>query len=452
MAKNLLTSPLLAESTMQEVSSPEQSINQYRMLGSIYEPGLVREMLSTNPTIQLGVLGLSAAMAQSQISLLKVNCKPEIYEFVYDMLFKSLNTRFQQVFLSSLDALFYGVAPAEISMAFKYGKWWITDIAARPVSGFDLYYISKKPGEWWINGQYRWYDSTGALKTVQCGAPWEENKALIFWPVFGPGLLGRSLLRPVVNEHLEKCEIRRLRGAALRKVLFGTPILHARKRDVEESELDEKDVEKSKRALAMAATGNAACLYIPDDFETPNILYADSNGISKSIEAENAIDIQILMSLGSASIARGLLSGYGSQGAGENDQILQDNIRNYYFQWFAQAFQPLIDYIVDLNFGPQEFYPELSIVSPSPMTIPQLSRTLVQLVNSGLIKPTKDDEDILRRLCRMPENSGNDSSPPVGNNNSGPLGITGHYNSNTGIDSREDRDLAYQDSKAEGQL
>lgn len=446
--KNLKTSPLVSNSTSIEINSINQSVNQYQMLGSIYEPGMIDEMLATNPTIQLGVLGLSSSMSQSQISLLKVNCKDEIYEFVKDMLFKSLNTRFQQVFLNSLNALFYGVAPAEVSLDYKYGHWVITDISPRPVRGFDLYYIKKNPGEWWINGRYQWYSSDGALKSVECGAPWEPDKALIYWPVFGPGLLGKSLLRPIVNEHLEKCQIRKLRGAALRKVLFGTPILHARKRDEQEADLNPQDIEQAKHAVATAATGNSACLYLSDAFDTPNILYADSNGIAKSIEAENAIDIQILMSLGSASIARGLLSGYGSQGAGENDQILQDNIRSYYFQWFAESFQPLIDYIVDLNFGPQEYYPELSVTSPSAMTIPQLSRTLVQLTSAGLIRPTEDDEALLRRLCRLPERSESsvNLSNEEGKNNSEikPLGITGHYNPNTGIDSREERDEYYK--------
>jgi hypothetical protein len=448
MGKELKTSPLVSNSTVIEINSINQSVNQYQMLGNIYAPGLVDEMLATNPTIQLGVLGLSAAMAQSQISLLKVNCKDEIYNFVYEMLFKSLNTRFQQVFLDSLNALFYGVAPAEISMDFKYGHWVITDIAARQVRGFDLYYLKKNPGEWWINGKYQWYDAQGSLKTVECGAPWEPEKATVFWPVFGPGLLGKSLLRPIVNEHLEKCQIRRLRGAALRKVLFGTPILHARKRDEQENALNPQDIEEAKHAVATAATGNSACLYLSDSFDEPKILYADSNGISKSIEAENAIDIQILMSLGSASIARGLLSGYGSQGAGENDQILQDNIRSFYFQWFAQAFQPLIDYIVDLNFGPQEYYPELSIVSPSAMTIPQLSRTLVQLVSAGLIQPTKQDEELLRRLCRLPEVNSELLSPENKPKDIKPLGITGHYDPVAG-DTREERDIYYEETKSE---
>lgn len=446
--KELKTSPILAENTWMEIASPRQSVNQYSMLGNIYEQGLIEDMLTTNPTVQLGVLGLSSAMAQAQISLSKVNCKSEIYDFVFNMLFKSLNTRFQQVFLDSLNALFYGVQPFEVSMDFKFGHWVITDLSARPVRGFNLYTIKKNPGEFWINGTYQWYAADGGIKTVECGAPWEPDKALIFWPVFGQGLLGKSLLRPIVNEHLEKCQIRKLRGAALRKVLFGTPILHARKRDQDEDQLNPKEVDAAKMAVASAATGNSACLYLSDAFDTPNILYADSNGIAKSIEAENAIDIQILMSLGSASIARGLLSGYGSQGAGENDQILQDNIRSFYFQWFAEAFQSLIDYIVDLNFGPQEYYPELSIVSPSAMTTPQLSRTLVQLVSAGLIQPTKDDEAVLRRLCRMPEQSSNliaktnEAKPHV-------LGITGHYDSATGTDTREDRDIYYQDSVSE---
>lgn len=265
----------------------------------------------------------------------------------------------------------------------------------------------------------------------------------MWWPVFGGGLLGRSLLRPIVNEHLEKQQIRKLRGAALSKVLFGTPILHARERREDEGELSIDEVKAAQSALARAATGNANCLYLPDAFDKPDVLYAQTDGLAKSIEAENALDIQILMSLGSSHLARGLLSGYGSQGAGENDQQLQDAIRTYYFSWFAEQMQPLIDYIVDLNFGPQKHYPELSIVSPSVMTIPQLSRTLAQLVGAGLYRPCDKDEEILRRLCRMPDQTGNLINQDKAATDDG-MGIKGHYDPN-GLDTRTDRDVLYQE-------
>lgn len=447
MTFDLKTPPEISGNSSNEYSSLAQNVNFHQMLGSVYEPGLIDTMLTTNPTIQLGWLGLSAAMSQAQVSLKQVGAKDEIYNFVYEMLFRRLETRFQQVFLNALQALLYGVAPAEVSLAFRGGHWVFKDITARPVRGFDLYNIRKEPGEWWINGRYSWYSTNGALKTVKCGGPNDKDSAIFWWPVFGEGLLGRSLLRPIVNEHLEKCEIRRLRGAALRKVLFGTPVLRARERRTDESELGDADIQSAKRSVAMAATGNSACLYLPDGFEKLEILYSGSDGLAKSVEAENAIDIQILMALGSSHIARGLLSGYGSQGAGENDQMLQDSIRRYFFQWFAQAFQPLIDWIIDINFGYQAHYPELEVVSPSVMTIPQLSRTLTQLVNSGLLRPCEEDEEELRRLCRMPEQSGKLIKQETKDNPS-VLGISGHYDSITG-DTREGRDILYTEQKAE---
>lgn len=445
------TSAVIAETTSIELGGQTQSINQYRMLGSVYSPGLVDEMLAQSPTVQLGWLGLSAAMAQAQVALQPCGCKQEIFDFIDNMLFRRLETRFQQVFLTTLDALLYGVAPAEISLTWEYGHWIISDISSRPVRGFNLYSVTKESKNFWIHGQYQWFDRSGALKTVECGAPDEPDKALIWWPVFGGGILGKSLLRPIVDEHLNKNLIRKLRGNAISKSIFGVPVLHARTRGSEEDPLSVDEVKAAQMAVAKAATGNASCLYLSDAFDVPTTMYASTDGVAKSIEAENALDIQILMSLGSSHLARGLLSGYGSQGAEQGDMQLQDSIRQYYFSWFAEQFQQLIDYIVDINFGPQTRYPELSIVSPSMMTVPQLSRVLAQLSAAGLYRPCTADEDILRQLCRMPEQNGKLIKKPEDSTARGTdeLGIKGHYDEELGLDTREGRDVLYEENKVE---
>lgn len=449
--KTLKTSYLLHQSSSYETSDINQSINQYQMIGSIYERGVIDEMLATNPVIQLGVMGLTAAMSSAQISLSACGCKPEVYEFIDEMLFRSLDTRFQQVFLRALDALIYGVSAAELSIEYKYGRWVLKDISARPVSGFDLYNIKKDPKNFWIEGTYRWFDQKGALKSQDCGAPWETGKSLMAWFVYPSGsLLGRSILRPIVNEHKEKTLIRQLRGNAIPKSLYGTPVLHARKRDENEEPLREETVDQTAQALAVAATGRASCLYIPADFDAPDVLYAQDSGLQRSIEAENSLDIQILMALGSSAYARGVLTGFGSQGAAELDSDLQNSVRNLFFQWFSSEMQPLIDYFVDLNFGEQDRYPELVISSPSQMTTPQLSRTLVQLVSAGLYKPTTDDESKLRELLRMPQRTDESKllqTPNENVNNNAGLGITGHYSSV--IDTREGRDILYEETKVE---
>lgn len=156
------TPAALAETTSIEVGGITQSVNQYRMLGNVYSPGLIDEMLTTNPTIQLGWLGLSAAMAQAQVALVPCGCRPDVYELINEMLFKRLETRFQQVFLDTLQALLYGVAPAEVSIAWEYGHWIISDISARPARGFDLFNLKKQSRDWWITGRYSWITGSGA--------------------------------------------------------------------------------------------------------------------------------------------------------------------------------------------------------------------------------------------------------------------------------------------------
>ena len=443
------TPDTLAQAAMYETSGQNQQIGQRSMIGSIWEPGLVDQMLATSSPIALGWAGLSSQMGTAIISIDAKGASQEITEFIKEMLFNRLETRFQQVFINTLQALLYGVAPAEISLIYRFGRWEIADIAARPASGFDLYSIRKQ--SWWIEGTYRWIDSAGAVQSVECGAPWEDQKALMWWPVFGPGILGRSILRPVVDEWQVKCTIRKMRGNAISRTLYGLPILHARKRDDNEPDLNPDEIRAAQAALARASTGSAAALFIPDCFDLPEIKFSDSNAITAANALEDHCDLQTLMALGSSQIARGLLGGYASAGVSDADEHLADNIRAYYFQFFSQSMQQLIDFIIDLNFGPQLHYPELVVASPSVMSIPQLSRTMAQLIASGVIRPTVEDEEQIRKMGRLPNQTGNiianqHPNTPATDDDDG-QGIKGHYDSATGIDTRIDRDINYQEVK-----
>lgn len=408
--------------------------------GHYYTPGLADEVLTTDPAIATGWQGLLSVMGQAAIDITGDHVRADVVEYLRACLFRRLNRRFNAVFNDVLQALVYGCQPLEVVTKYECGRWWLVDLVPIPARNFDLENVTRGPGEWWING--RCQTEHGYIK---CGGPGEPG-ALVLWLTYGPGLFGRSIIRPILNEHLEKGQIRRLRAVGLAKSIIGTVTLFERKPDANQGEEALTDEQLKEQAECMAEALEAAeesTIALPNTFDKVQPIYPSADCVGKSIEAEDHTDLQILQAFGSQHLARGLLSGYGSQGAGETDTKAQQALRGLYFEWAASALQPLIDWLCDINFGALDSYPELSIISPTPQSPESLARSYVQLAAAGAIQPTKEDEILLRRLLRLPLEDG-DNGQPTGR----VVRVPGTYDAKTGIDSR-DRTFEYRESDAE---
>lgn len=404
--------------------------------------GNADKVLASNPAIAAGWNELLSVMAAASVGLTGADKVPEIHRFLNDMLFCRLSRRFNAILVDILQALIYGVQPMQVIVDYDYSlrKWVLRDLCPIPPAYFNIEMAEKKPGEWWVNGQVFGDDGW-----QECGGP-GSNKVLILWATFGQGLLGRSILRPIMGYNDEKDEARRLRGVGLSKSILGSLLAFERKPDTSTGEtgMSQADREECAQALSKMTTGaaNSSVGTLPFSIEKVVPLYPAADAVGKTVEAENHADLAILQAFGSQHLARGLLSGYGSQGASDNDRLAQNALRSYYYQWLANTLQPLLDWIVDLNFSSPGYYPELHIVSPSEQEPASLINSYVRLVSAGGITPTTADEEYFRQLLRLPE--ANSGQKKEFNKNE----ITAYYDKRTGLDTRESEDRAREYAEA----
>lgn len=338
-----------------------------------------------------------------------------------------------------MQALIYGCAPFEVTLDYNEGRWWLKDLAFVPPRHFDLASLKKQPGEWWVTG--RCYVDH---KPVAVGGP-GSGLPVVWWPIYGRGILGSSLLRPVIEVHNEKSEIIEQRRVALQKSIQGSLLGMSRDPGVDGDELSPDDMTVVAEALAKCADGTDNAVVLPYQIASVQPVYPAADSISKSIEAEDHCDLAMLCAFGSQSTARGLLSQYGSQNSGNADNQAQQALRGYFFQWAARQFQDVIDWLVDVNFGPQDYYPELNIVSSAPQSPESLVRASVQLSAAGALTYTDVDEAYFRRLLRLPQKSGKPLAPVASGADSAPR-VPGKYDSDTCLDTR---DRTYENKEAQ---
>lgn len=400
--------------------------------------GIADQTLMSNPTVAAGWQELLSVMAQASVGLTGEDKVPEIHAFLSEMLFSQMSRRINAVLIELLDALIYGVQPMQVITEYIYGKGWvIRDLLAVPARYFQIETASKKPGQWWVEG---FVQTDNGL--VECGGP-GSGKALFLWATFGPGLLGRSILRPIMSYNEEKDEARRLRGVGLGKSVLGTLIAKERRPDISSGEtgMNEQQLTNVSNTLASLTSpvAQASVGTVPYTIESVQPVYPAADSIGKTIETENHADLTALQAFGSQHMARGLLSGYGSQNAGDNDAKAQQALRGYYYQWLANTLQPLLDWVIDMNFEAVPFYPELHIVSPSAQEPASLINSYCRLVQAGAIQPTTADQDYIRQLLRLPERTAGQIIPlDIGKE------VAGYYNQKTGMDTREPERLAEQ--------
>lgn len=434
-----VSKPVVSEKqTIQNAAAGPFSGRQW--LGWPNVPGQADVALESDPALSAGWLGLLSIMAQAEIDIGGRDVPPQIREFFREMLFKKASRRFNNVFIDLLGALLYGVQPLQVLLSYSNGFWLLDDLWPVPARYFSLETIKKRSNEWWING-----DLFVNGQRIKAGPP-GSGLPVFFWATYGPGLFGRSILRPVMGDHEEKQYSRRLRGVGLTKSVLGTVALFERPPENQDNPLTEKQMEEYAETLADAVTArDRSTVMLPYNVASVQPIYAAADSITKTIDAENHADLSILQAFGSQHMARGLLSGYGSQGAGETDSRAQQALRGYYFQWAAGAIQPLLDWITDLNFGPQDAYPELSIISPEAQGPKNLVDEYTRLTAAGVLTSTPADADFFRRLLRLPQGNGQ-----LAEMKKAPIAVSGSFDKIKG-DTRDAGDRAdyYMTNKKE---
>jgi hypothetical protein len=384
-------------------------------LGTI---GEWEQMLKTNPIARIAYTSMIATLQSATFHIgipeqaNEKDVNPEVKQFVNDLLFVKPDKRFSQYVGRLLRAIAYGFYPQEITTKLEDGKLYIADLDPRPPRTFEPTTI-KREADGWVRAQQQFYDEKDELKTVNYGAPGEGGKGWLWWPVYGDGLFGDPILRPVFNEHKEKEDIRRIRRLAVQKFLCPTPVVTSREDAGQDDEKAHKDeVEDTEKAIGSVVYDEEGVLTLPPWVESLTQFIPPGDAIAASIEAENHCDIQILLAFFAQWVARGLLAAYGSAGASGVDTQEQRNIRKHFVEWIKDQVQILIDYFVDWNYGPQLVYPELAVIYREELTLRDEVAAASQLMRGGGL----DIDDLLRAYFRRQFNwpaEGPDHKPAI---------------------------------------
>jgi len=406
-------------------------------VGSIQSPGAWESMIRTNPTAATSFQSMLATLQAVTWEVKPCGAKKSHVKFVEKLYFEMFQRSFKSFIRTLLNAPLYGFAPHEITTYQSNGYTWIKDLQYRQPRTFNLWTVAiNSDGS--VNATQQYYKNN-AISTARYGRPGMPGGGWLFWPVFGEGVFGQSVLRPIYNEHKEKEDIRKIRRIAIQKYLLDTIAIKIRN-DEDIDELDEAtkaSIDNSLEELQRVIYHEKNVISLPGIVEDVVQLFNDSESIPRSIEAEQHCDLQVMLSFGSQWMGRGLLGAYSSNAASKTDITEQRNLRRFYIDWISESVQWLSDYFIDYNYGPQEKYPELSAIYVPEIEPETQANIAVKLRKGGLLSIDDDDEDYFRGLVGMPKRTKNPSQPRADDGRKEPPETEGDFDQDTGEDTRE---------------
>lgn len=408
-------------------------------IGTYNQPGMWDNMLRQNPTAHIGALSMLATIdsvdweVRAHDKALK-----SVTSYTEDLFFAYLNRDFKEIAQTTAKAPFFGVAPHEKTTRLVRNRLYLADLQYRPLRSFDLWSIKlRKDG--YVEGRQRYVDETGNTVSAEYGRP-KKGVGWLHWPIFGDGLFGNSILRPIYNEHKEKEDIRKIRRIAVQKALFGTLLVKLRDEITPQLMAQDKAtadlVNSTLEKLSQMMIHENGVASLPSFVESVDQAYANSDAIGKAIEAENHADLQILLSFAYHWIGRGLFSAYGTNASAKTDSNEQRNIRRFFLNWVSRSFNPIIKWFVDWNFGPQKYYPYLYAFYTQEQTATEITNNISKAVANKIVIPDDQLEHFIRRINGAPEHDPATArviEDPVNKDPETP----GTFDKDTGEDTRE---------------
>lgn len=411
--RNRGTTDILGSGISHYVGEKNSAAADADALGTLTSYGLWEHMLRTNPIIALGYLGLSATMQSVEwvVDNRKARALKRVVRFVDEALNDRMDRRLKDVTRSMWHCVPLGVAPHEATFYVADGHTWLRDLQYRPIRSFIQHTIYRGD-DGFIRGTQQFYrggtggtGGMGGYGTAQYGGPGDwPSKGMLWWPTYGEGILGTPLLRPIVNEHFNKEEIRRGFGVSVQKVLCPVPVVHEREGADGEGTMVDGDMKSILEEVGDVINEEQTALGVPWTVEKIQSLFEgqDSRVITRAIEAEHHADTQVLLLFGAPYMARGLMSGTGTNAAAKVDATEQRNFRRFYLDLGTSWLQWIVDKLVDINFGPQRFYPEVRAVYHQEMDPLNDARTWASYRSTGALSVSDADEDHIREENSWP--------------------------------------------------
>jgi hypothetical protein len=386
---------------------PNWGLQGARAVGDRSTPGEWAEMLRTNVAASLGARALLATLSgvSHDISA-HPDADPRVVAFVRSLLFEQLARPFTAYTEKIFSAILFGFSANELISKQVDGLWYLADIGYRKPQTIRLDTV-KRNADGWLECVQEWRGSSGSSHRAEYSGPGVAGKGWLWWITFGTSsLLGDSILRPVYGAYKTHNEAIRIRNIATQKAVLGSPTIISR----EGTSLDGSAKGRGPSKEAVTATVKAVAkqrsiengvVALPGWVESIENPFVVPGVIEQLTAVINDCSVKILLGFFSGQFARGLLAQFGTNAASESDADAQKALRRSFLEFLKIEVQFLINYFVELNFGVQRYYPELTSTYIDEMPVEARVATMVQAVGAGLYKPSKLDRDEFRALMRI---------------------------------------------------
>jgi len=308
-----------------------------------------------------------------------------------------METPFEEVTQKALFATVYGVSPHEVTTKWVDGKLWLKELGHRPLRSFSQASIWQDD-KGWVHAEQSFYSGKNTeYKTAKYDKPGTDGAGWLWWPIFGDGLLGQSLLRPVLSDTQLKDSIRRTKRVASDKTVLGPALVYSDEDIPDKDDPKYQEYKQTLTEIGEAITHEKAVIGLPPWVKSVGQLFANSEALEKATALENHSDIQVLMVFGAQYLARGLLAPYGTNASSKTDATEQRNIRRFYINWLMKELQKLLDWFVEFNFGPQKHKPKLKADYSQELKLEDEVANWVKLRNAGGLSVSDVDESYWRK-------------------------------------------------------
>jgi hypothetical protein len=378
------------------------TLNYRKVMGDLSTPGQWRIMEQTCPTISVGKRARIDILQGVKWDVASHEDTPEeVVEYVREMLLERMVKRFEQVARNCFEAPGYGAAPQEITTYVADGKLWVRDLDPRPIQTFEKHTVRENE-DGFIEGTQRFYDgkSNGStLKSVEYGTPGEDGKGWLFWVTWGynGSIFGEGFYRSLYTIYLEWADAIRYRRIATQKASLGVPCAFAR--EGTQQTKDERDA--AAETLGDVTTHELGAFIAPDWMEKIEWTFTNGEAIDALTEVLRDCEMRMLIMFGAQYAGRGTLTGTGTNAAGEVDSRELKGHRQAQIDWLSSQIQPLINIMVDENFGEQKHYPSLVGSVPYEINPSQFVDSLVKAAAGNTLIIDKNIRDEVRRALKL---------------------------------------------------
>lgn len=341
-------------------------------------------------------VAVSSALGKLKSPILGANWfvsggEEEHREFIEKNLFDLSQRTWQELLIEIATFLDFGYAIFETIYEFRDGQIWLKDLAPRIQESIE---------------RFETMDSKAGVTQNLFGTNYNENqvsipmsKLLIFTHnKEGDNLMGNSILRGARMHTVYLDRAYKVQGIAIERFGAGIPVVTFPTTGGDEEKQEASDLGESLKV-------NEQGYIAKQEGWEVEILSPSGSGVDSLIE--KGIDHhtrQIFM----ACLAHGLMTGANGKGSHALSQTQDKDLNEFAKQkcaYVADQFNKyIIKKLIDLNFGVQEYYPELSFEIDMGETTDQVLGRVKGLVDMGVLQVQRPDENsYIRKSLQAPD-------------------------------------------------